>query len=108
MVRTPSVTVNNCRNHSNHKVNMDVELSDTLNKSWKENKSNFGYRMLAKMGWSEDKGKSGVVCVCVSIYLILLCMFEIIHNTMILCVLVRTGLGKNETGIKNNIKINKR
>ena len=46
---------------------MDVELSDTLNKSWKENKSNFGYRMLAKMGWSEDKGKSGVVCVCMHV-----------------------------------------
>eukprot|EP01031_Cornospumella_fuschlensis_P030699 gene30699-37095_t len=31
-------------------------LKDTLNAHWKTNKSNFGYRMLAKMGWTEDKG----------------------------------------------------
>lgn len=65
IVRTFTVRTVNCRNHSNHICNMDVELSDTLNKSWKENKSNFGYRMLAKMGWSEDKGKSVVVRVCI-------------------------------------------
>jgi hypothetical protein len=32
------------------------ELKDTLNKAWKENKNNFGYRMMQKMGWKEDKG----------------------------------------------------
>jgi hypothetical protein len=31
-----------------------------------------------------------------------------IDSTMFLSVLIRTGLGKNETGIKNNIKISKR
>ena len=29
---------------------------DTLNKAWKEDKSRFGYQMLLKMGWKEDKG----------------------------------------------------
>lgn len=29
---------------------------DTQNKAWAEDKSGFGYRMLAKMGWSEGKG----------------------------------------------------
>lgn len=46
---------------------------DTLNKAWKEDKSTFGFRMLQKMGWKEDK-----------------------------------GLGKNETGIVDNVKIKKR
>ena len=31
-------------------------LPDTLNARWKEDKSRFGYKMLQKMGWSEDKG----------------------------------------------------
>ncbi len=31
-------------------------LADTLNKHWKDDKSAFGYRMLMKMGWKEDKG----------------------------------------------------
>lgn len=52
---------------------MDVELKDTLNKAWKEDKSTFGFRMMQKMGWKEDK-----------------------------------GLGKNETGIVDNVKIQKR
>jgi len=29
---------------------------DTLNKKWKDDKSGFGYKMLLKMGWKEDKG----------------------------------------------------
>jgi Pin2-interacting protein X1 len=29
---------------------------DTLNAHWKNNKSGFGFRMLQKMGWKEDKG----------------------------------------------------
>lgn len=35
---------------------MDVTLDDTLNKQWKNDKTGFGFRMLQKMGWSEDKG----------------------------------------------------
>lgn len=31
-------------------------LTDTLNQTWKNDKSRFGYRMLQKMGWKEDKG----------------------------------------------------
>ena len=31
-------------------------MDDTLNKQWKNDKSGFGFRMLQKMGWSEDKG----------------------------------------------------
>lgn len=46
---------------------------DTLNATWKNDKSTFGYRMLQKMGWKEEK-----------------------------------GLGKNESGIVNNIKVKKR
>ena len=52
---------------------MEVELKDTLNKQWKEDKSGFGFRMMQKMGWKEDK-----------------------------------GLGKDESGIVDNIKISKR
>ena len=35
---------------------MEVELADTLNKNWKNDKSGFGFKMLQKMGWKEDKG----------------------------------------------------
>jgi Pin2-interacting protein X1 len=52
---------------------MEVELNDTLNKTWKQDKTGFGFRMLQKMGWKEDK-----------------------------------GLGKNESGIVDNVKIQKR
>jgi len=52
---------------------MEVELKDTLNKTWKEDKTGFGFRMMQKMGWKEDK-----------------------------------GLGKNESGIVDNVKIGKR
>jgi hypothetical protein len=34
----------------------DVVLKDTLNQTWKNDKSGFGFRMLQKMGWKEDKG----------------------------------------------------
>jgi Pin2-interacting protein X1 len=34
----------------------DVKLNDTLNRAWKDDKSGFGFRMLQKMGWKEDKG----------------------------------------------------
>jgi len=48
-------------------------LPDTLNATWKNNKSRFGYKMLQKMGWSEEK-----------------------------------GLGKNESGTVDAIKLKKR
>lgn len=35
---------------------MSMALPDTLNVGWKDNKSRFGYKMLQKMGWSEEKG----------------------------------------------------
>lgn len=35
---------------------MDDHIPDTLNKAWKNDKSGFGYKMLQRMGWSEDKG----------------------------------------------------
>ena len=31
-------------------------LKDTLNATWKNDKSRFGFKMLQKMGWKEDKG----------------------------------------------------
>jgi hypothetical protein len=34
----------------------EIVLKDTLNSHWKSNKSNFGFRMLQKMGWNEEKG----------------------------------------------------
>ncbi len=34
----------------------DVVLIDTLNKNWKNDKTGFGFKMLQKMGWNEDKG----------------------------------------------------
>lgn len=53
---------------------MDVEpMKDTLNQHWKQDKTGFGFRMLQKMGWKEDK-----------------------------------GLGKHETGIMSNVKLEKR
>lgn len=34
-----------------------IQLEDTLNKHWKNTKKDgFGFRMLQKMGWNEDKG----------------------------------------------------
>lgn len=35
---------------------MGDAMPDTLNSAWKNNKSRFGYKMLQKMGWSEEKG----------------------------------------------------
>ena len=35
---------------------VDVPLSDTLNKKWKDDKSGFGFKMLQKMGWKENTG----------------------------------------------------
>ena len=35
---------------------MELHLKDTLNSAWKNDKSGFGFKMLQKMGWSEDKG----------------------------------------------------
>lgn len=52
---------------------MSETIPDTLNSAWKNNKSRFGYKMLQKMGWSEEK-----------------------------------GLGKNETGEVNAVKLKKR
>lgn len=41
---------------SSERAPVPAELEDTLNSHWKKNKSSFGYRMLQKMGWSEEKG----------------------------------------------------
>jgi hypothetical protein len=49
---------------------MKCDLADTLNSTWKNDKSAFGFRMLKKMGWKED-----------------------------------TGLGKNEDGRVDNVKL---
>jgi hypothetical protein len=38
------------------KMTEEIVLKDTLNAHWKQNKTNFGFRMLQKMGWNEDKG----------------------------------------------------
>ena len=34
----------------------DLVLLDTKNQTWKDDKSRFGFKMLQKMGWREDKG----------------------------------------------------
>ena len=34
----------------------DLVLLDTKNQAWKDDKSRFGFKMLQKMGWREDKG----------------------------------------------------
>ena len=34
----------------------DLVLQDTKNQAWKDDKSRFGFKMLQKMGWKEDKG----------------------------------------------------
>ena len=41
---------------SSSSVGPSSSLPDTLNKHWKNDKSGFGYRMLQKMGWKEEKG----------------------------------------------------
>jgi len=33
-----------------------MELKDTLNRAWRDDKTGFGFRMLQKMGWKEDGG----------------------------------------------------
>jgi Pin2-interacting protein X1 len=35
---------------------MDPPPPDTLNRHWKDDKSRFGFKMLQKMGWTEEKG----------------------------------------------------
>ena len=35
---------------------IESQLPDTLNGQWKNDKTRFGYRMLSKFGWTEDKG----------------------------------------------------
>jgi len=35
---------------------MEVALKDTLNQTWKNDKSSFGFKMLQKMGWNEQSG----------------------------------------------------
>jgi len=35
---------------------MDVPLADTLNARWKNDQNGFGFKMLSKMGWSQEKG----------------------------------------------------
>jgi Pin2-interacting protein X1 len=37
-------------------VDDEVQLKDTLNATWKNDKTRFGFKMLQKMGWKEDKG----------------------------------------------------
>jgi hypothetical protein len=34
----------------------DLVLIDTKNQTWKDDKTRFGFKMLQKMGWKEDKG----------------------------------------------------
>jgi hypothetical protein len=34
----------------------DLVLVDTKNQTWKDDKTRFGFKMLQKMGWKEDKG----------------------------------------------------
>ena len=34
----------------------EVQLADTLNKKWKDDKTGFGFKMLQKMGWKENTG----------------------------------------------------
>jgi Pin2-interacting protein X1 len=50
-----------------------MELKDTLNRTWRDDTSNFGYKMLQKMGWTEE-----------------------------------AGLGANEDGITENVKLKRR
>ena len=38
------------------KVSHKTMSKDPLNKTWANDKSKFGYKMLMKMGWSEGKG----------------------------------------------------
>lgn len=42
--------------NSTQDVSVAVQTSDTLNRSWKNDKSKFGFKMLQKMGWTEGKG----------------------------------------------------
>lgn len=34
----------------------DGQVVDTQNRAWKDDKTSFGFRMMKKMGWKEDKG----------------------------------------------------
>jgi Pin2-interacting protein X1 len=35
---------------------MDINLPDTKNATWKNDKTRFGYKFLSKFGWSDEKG----------------------------------------------------